>query len=83
MCRYYFLRQSDKKGFYFYRDSIANTGTPLEEYGRWRLIKELDIRGENTAPGAGCASFNDICFIPCEGANDVKGGTVRYFKGMV
>jgi len=80
-CRYYFLRQSDKKGLYFYRPSLANTGLPNEEYGHWKFMKALDIKNEeNAAPRAGCVSSNDTCFIPCEGAND-EAGWQTYVEG--
>ena len=79
-CRYYFLRQTDKKGIYFYR-SATYKGLGHIEYGPWRFLKELHIRNEhNIAPAAGCASTKDECMIPCEDPGDTA-GSQRYYKG--
>ena len=79
-CRYYFLRQNNKQGIYFYRDA-ENRGRLGIEYGPWQYLKTLNIQNDNNfAPGAGCASSTGECFIPCE-AGGALAGSVRYFNG--
>jgi hypothetical protein len=79
-CRYYFARQTDKKGLYFYRDAVDRGGRGME-YGSWRFLKALDIKNDtNTAPPGGCVSTGGWCSLPCEGANDVQ-GIQRYLNG--
>ena len=80
-CRYYFLRQSDKKGIYFYREAISR-GRLGMEYSAWRHIKDLDIKNAvNFSPASGCASSTAECFIPCE-SEDAFAGSVRYVNGI-
>ena len=77
-CRYYFARQSDKKGQYFYRDYDESDGT----YGPWRHIKSLNIStvdNPNTTDASGCVSTTNVCYIPCEG--DGQSGRVKWYKG--
>lgn len=74
-CRYYFARQNDKKGQYFYR-SYENG-----KYGTWRHMKSLNILNDNNvAPNSGCASTSHLCYIPCEGADD-PAGVSEWYKG--
>jgi hypothetical protein len=81
-CRYYFARQTDKKGIYFYRDAI-DKGHAGIEHGHWKFLKELDIKNEtNLAPESGCASTGSECSIPCEAADAVT-GVQRYFSGVL
>jgi len=79
-CRYYFVRQTNKKGLYFYRDVVYKK-YGVVEYGRWRFLRSLNINEgvNNSAPSSGCVSTKDDCVIPCEPVH----GYQKYTNGVL
>ena len=82
-CRYYFVKQTDKKGIYFYR-SVKRKGSKVVEYGPWHKLLDLNIQNDyNFAPSSGCQSVGDMCRIPCWEPEITVSGYKTYSNGSV